>query len=655
MTVFSVSSAAELNAALKQALGGDTIELAAGDYSSLTIKNKDFGSGITITSADPDNRAQIDGFKIIGSSGITFSNVDFTPPADAKSHSLLTYQSSNIHFDGITVTGPEGDAGYNLAAFMIRESSDVSVTNSEFSHLWHAVSILNNTGLTIADNYIHDIRTDGVRGGGNSDTVISNNYFTDFHPSATDHPDAIQLWANSMTQPSDNVTISDNVIYCPDGQSTQGIFIRDQAGDQYYTNVSITGNVVIGARGNGIAAEHIDGGTISGNIVAGLGDNTSWLRVGESWNVTVHDNTGTTITDASGGGADFYHNTVLDPIYDGGVALMNIYGDYIASILPPLADLPGSDLVQMAKTQFAETLAAQPEVTYITGTDGSDRLSVTNLGDTHIDGGDGRDIITGGLFHNELVGGNGNDVYHVNGTGDVVIEEANGGNDTVYAAIDYTLTDNVEILRMASEGLTGTGNALDNRMIGSDGTDTFYGMDGDDVIQGLAGDDVLHGGNGNDVLVAGTGNDTLYGDAGNDRLRGEDGNDVIFGGAGNDVIEGGAGVDTLWGGDGRDTFVFRPGDLDGTTYQNPEVIGDFSRAQGERLNLSALDANAATWSNEAFSWIGTHHFSGKAGELRYEVSAGNAIISGDTNGDGVADFHLELLGVSTLSSSDLIL
>src|SRR3546814_8793405 len=65
------------------------------------------------------------------------------------------------------------DLGYDLTAFMIRESSDVSVTNSEFSHLWHGMSILNNTGLTISDNYIHDIRTDGVRGGGNSDTDIS--------------------------------------------------------------------------------------------------------------------------------------------------------------------------------------------------------------------------------------------------------------------------------------------------------------------------------------------------------------------------------------------------------------------------------------------------------------------------------------------------
>ncbi|MCJ2180045.1 right-handed parallel beta-helix repeat-containing protein [Novosphingobium album (ex Hu et al. 2023)] len=615
----------------------------------------DFGSGITITSADPDNRAQIDTFKITGSSGITISNVDFTPPATSAGYSLLTFQSSDIHFDNITVTGPTGDAGYDVTAFMIRESSGVSVTNSEFSHLRHGVSILNNTGLTISDNYLHDIRTDGVRGGGNSDTVISNNYFTDFHPQEGDHPDAIQLWANSMTTASNNVTISENVIYCPDGQSTQGIFIRDQAGDQYYTDMTITGNVVIGARGNGIAAEDIIGGTIANNIVTALGDNTSWIRLADSQNVAVHDNSATTITDATNGGSSFYANTVLDAIYDGGVALMTLYADYIASILPSSIVLTSDDLVNIAETQFSTLLSAQPEITYVTGTADADRLSVTNLGDTHIAAGDGNDILTGGLYHNELAGGGGADVYYVNGTGDVVVEEANAGIDTVYAAIDYTLTDNVEVLRMAAEGLTGTGNALDNRMIGTDGHDTFYGMDGNDTVQAGGGNDEIHGGNGDDILKGEDGNDTIFGDAGNDRILGGDGNDVIYGGAGNDRIEGGAGVDILWGGDGKDTFVFREGDLDGSTKSTPEIIGDFSRAQGERINLSALDANVLTSADDSFSFIGTHDFTGKAGQLRYEVSGGNTYIAGDTNGDGIADFHLELLGVTSLTSSDLIL
>src|SRR3546814_13762874 len=114
MTVFSVRSVAGLSSALNNAHEGDTIELAAGDYSSLTIKNKDYGSGITITSADPGNQAHIDTFKITGSSGITLSNIGFTPPADAPAHCLLTSQSPDIHFDNIHFTGPDGAAGSDL-------------------------------------------------------------------------------------------------------------------------------------------------------------------------------------------------------------------------------------------------------------------------------------------------------------------------------------------------------------------------------------------------------------------------------------------------------------------------------------------------------------------------------------------------------------
>ena len=45
-----------------------------------------------------------------------------------------------------------------------------------------------------------------------------------------------------------------------------------------------------------------------------------------------------------------------------------------------------------------------------------------------------------------MYGGAGNDVYFVDNAGDVVIENVNEGNDTVYASIDYGLTANVDNL-----------------------------------------------------------------------------------------------------------------------------------------------------------------------------------------------------------------
>lgn len=655
MTVYSVSSVAELDAALQKAASGDTIELASGDYSKMVIKNKDFGDGITITSADPENPAKMDAFKITGSSGITISNIDFTPQDTTGGFSLLTYNSSDIHFDNITVTGPEGDAGYDVTAFMIRESSGVTVTNSEFTHLQHGISMLNNTDLTISDNYIHDIRTDGIRGGGNEDLTISNNYITDFYPQEGDHPDAIQLWTNSMTGVSSNVTITDNTIYCPPGQGTQGIFLRDQAGDMYYENVTITGNVLIGTRSNGIAVGHINGGTISDNVVAGLNGETTWIRVAESWDVTVSNNSATHFTDASEGGATFTDNYTIEPIYDGGVSTVDWISDYIASILPAQVGLTAEDINAMAEDSHKSTLDAQPEIAVITGTDGRDRLSATNLGNTRLEGGAGNDILTGGMYNNEMVGGDGDDLYYIVGEGDHVVEAANGGNDTVDISVDYTMDDNVENLRMSVEGLTAIGNDLDNKMIGSEGADVIYGMDGDDNIQAKAGDDIIYGGDGNDTIKGEDGDDIIYGDDGNDILIGGAGNDTIYGGDGDDRLEGGAGVDILWGGAGLDTFMFRAGDLDGTTASNPEIIGDFDRALGERINLRSIDANSLVAGDQNFKFIGTSDFTGTAGQLHYEVKDGNAIVSGDTDGDGVADFYLKLLGVTELDSGDFSL
>src|SRR3546814_7552838 len=77
-------------------------------------------------------------------------------------------------------------------AMNIRNSSNISVTESEFEDLHHAINFLDSDHVTVSGNSFHTMRSDGVRGGGTNDVVISNNYFTDFHPVGADHPDAIR-------------------------------------------------------------------------------------------------------------------------------------------------------------------------------------------------------------------------------------------------------------------------------------------------------------------------------------------------------------------------------------------------------------------------------------------------------------------------------
>jgi Ca2+-binding RTX toxin-like protein len=149
--------------------------------------------------------------------------------------------------------------------------------------------------------------------------------------------------------------------------------------------------------------------------------------------------------------------------------------------------------------------------------------------------------------------------------------------------------------------------------------------------------DIIHGGGHDNVLNGGAGNDLINGHRGNDR------------------VIGGLGADKLYGGEDADTFVF--GHLAHSTVAlaGRDTIVDFSHDQGDRISLSAIDANARIKGNQAFTFIGTQGFHHKAGELHVTYSGSKTIVSGDVNGDAKADFAITLKGHLTLGSDDFVL
>jgi Ca2+-binding RTX toxin-like protein len=146
----------------------------------------------------------------------------------------------------------------------------------------------------------------------------------------------------------------------------------------------------------------------------------------------------------------------------------------------------------------------------------------------------------------------------------------------------------------------------------------------------------------NDMLKGNIGRDKLSGGAGNDKLYGYGGNDQLLGGTGNDKLEGGLGADRLTGGSGADTFIFKSIAESTVASSGRDVILDFSARQKDKIHLSGIDANTAKAGNQAFSFIGTKAFGGKAGELRYEKAKSDTYIHGDVNGDKIADFTIHL-------------
>lgn len=247
---------------------------------------------------------------------------------------------------------------------------------------------------------------------------------------------------------------------------------------------------------------------------------------------------------------------------------------------------------------------------------GNDRFAATGYNDPNepglkVDGGSGNDTLLGsdaddnllgGSGNDSLMGGLGNDTYRIDDLGDIAVEAADQGDDTLVTSLaSFTLGATFENLRaIGSTGLYGTGNAQGNQISGAEGRDHLFGLDGNDGLDGGAGIDTLEGGAGDDtywarpgdrmIEAAGGGIDTVRtfqrqwtlaanfenlwadldgdfqgignvvanqigGDLGNDTLRGKEGNDVLWGGAGNDLLDGGTGTDTLWGGLGDDRYL----------------------------------------------------------------------------------------------------
>jgi Ca2+-binding RTX toxin-like protein len=148
--------------------------------------------------------------------------------------------------------------------------------------------------------------------------------------------------------------------------------------------------------------------------------------------------------------------------------------------------------------------------------------------DNNIGGGRGNDTLIGGRGNDQLVAGPGSDIMR-GGLGDDrytvdaednpadITETAGAGFDTVLSPISWSLGSNFERLVLLGSGaIEGTGNNLNNQIIGSAANNILDGRGGHDSLNGYQGNDILIGGAGNDKLDGGIGDDNMTGGVGND-------------------------------------------------------------------------------------------------------------------------------------------
>src|SRR3954471_7009528 len=277
--------------------------------------------------------------------------------------------------------------------------------------------------------------------------------------------------------------------------------------------------------------------------------------------------------------------------------------------------LVGDDSTSQLADNAANTLTGSTGADHLSGFGGDDSLAGKS-GNDLIFGGDGNDTLDGGIGADTLIGNAGDDVYLVDQTGDVVIELAGEGHDTVVAtASSYTLADNVEDLYFAGTGaFSGTGNSLDNRLVGGSGIDTLAGGAGDDVYEVQQSADVVIEGlnQGHDAVLSSAASYTLA-----DNVE-----DLYFYGTGNfsgvgnalaNHLAGGSGIDTLAGGAGDDVYEVR---------QSGDMV-----IEGLNQGHDAVASWAASYTLadnvEDLYFYGTGNFSGVGNALANHLAGGS--------------------------------
>ncbi|WP_166871279.1 putative Ig domain-containing protein [Massilia mucilaginosa] len=261
-------------------------------------------------------------------------------------------------------------------------------------------------------------------------------------------------------------------------------------------NAGAGNDVLNGMAGNdalsgGAGNDTLDGGAGTDTMTGGAGDDTYMVEAGAD-----------KIIESASGGTDVVRSTV-SYILPANVENLTLTGT-------ALADATGNEL---------------------------NNVLVGNAASNVLNGMAGIDTMTGGA---------GDDVYIVDNISDVAIEAANEGSDTLKSIFNSTLAANIEALFLTgSAGVSGTGNTLNNLLVGNIA---------DNALSGDAGNDLLQGGAGDDTLTDTVGNNLLNGGAGADKLTGGLGKEMLMGGAGSDVIVTGGGADIIAfnRGDGQD-------------------------------------------------------------------------------------------------------
>jgi Ca2+-binding RTX toxin-like protein len=361
-------------------------------------------------------------------------------------------------------------------------------------------------------------------------------------------------------------------------------------------NLTLTGTGVINATGNNL--DNVLRGNASGNtLIGGPGNDTYYISgLSDDAVENAGEGTDTVVSPESYTLSTNLENLVLaDGALSGtgNASANNITGNAGDNFIDGLAgadtlagglgndtyvvDSLGDSVIEQAGEGTDSVLSS------VSWTLGANFENLTLTGTAAINGtGNALDnVLTGNSASNVLSGGTGNDVYHIQSSGDSTLENFGEGIDTVHSAVTRTLGANLEHLVLTGSGaINGTGNGGENLLRGNSAGNTLNGGAGFDALEGLVGDDTL--------------TDTSASPAGN-YFNGGNGMDKVTAGDAWDFILGGSGNDTITSGRGPDVIAF-----------NIEDGQDTLNASGRRDDVLSLGGAGLTYAGLSFEKSGSN-------------------------------------------------